>query len=165
MPDLIAAIDDFIRLNNAHPKLFVSTKKVEEILDKVNHCKAVIETLHLVLYTNPLPGSHSCVHAKEGLATRLFVLNLPYYFSQSRLQEALEGCNVTSIVLARTIYGVLASVETAGQKDAKTAETILSSLKLPAPLGLVHGDTAIGEKLGEVLLDLTEGQTAYSNVA
>lgn len=46
VPDLIAAIDEFIRLNNAHPKLFVWTKKVEEILDKVNHCKAVIETLH-----------------------------------------------------------------------------------------------------------------------
>ena len=99
------------------------------------------------------------------MQTRLFVLNLPYYFSQSRLREALEGCNVTSIVLARTIYGVLASVETASQEDAKNAEKILSSLKLPAPLGIVHGETGIGQKLGEVLLDLTEGPTVYSNVA
>lgn len=97
--------------------------------------------------------------------TRLFVLNLPYYFSQSRLQEALEGCNVTSIVLARTLYGVLASVETAGHEDAKMAETILGSLKLPAPLGIVHGETGIGQKLGEVLRDLTEEPTAYSSVA
>jgi hypothetical protein len=99
------------------------------------------------------------------MQTRLFVLNLPYFFSQSRLREALEGCNVTSIVLARTIYGVLASVETADQEDAKTAETILHSLKLPAPLGIVHGETSIGKKLGEVLLDLTEGPPAYCNVA
>ena len=96
----------------------------------------------------------------------LFILNLPYYFSHSRLREVLNGCNVTSIVLARTIYGVLASVETAGQEDAKNAENILSSLKLPAPLGIVHGDTGIGQKLGEVLADLTEEtQTPYSNVA
>ena len=99
------------------------------------------------------------------MQTRLFVLNLPYYFSQSRLREALEGCNVTSIVLARTIYGVLAAIDTAGQEDAKQARTILSSRKLPAPLGMVHGDTGIGQKLGEVLLDLTEGATTYSNVA
>lgn len=46
VPDLIAAIEEFIRLNNENPKLFVWTKKVDEILDKVSHCKAVIETLH-----------------------------------------------------------------------------------------------------------------------
>jgi hypothetical protein len=76
------------------------------------------------------------------MQTRLFVLNLPYFFSQSRLREALEGCNVTSIVLARTIYGVLASLETADQEDAKTAETILHSLKLPAPLEQARLDVA-----------------------
>jgi hypothetical protein len=47
-----------------------------------------------------------------------------------------------------------------GQENAKTAETILSSLKPPAPLGIVHGDTAIGQKLGEVLLDLRCGRGA-----
>jgi hypothetical protein len=45
-PELVAAIEDFIRLNNQNPKPFVWAKKVEEILEKVNHCKAVIETLH-----------------------------------------------------------------------------------------------------------------------
>jgi hypothetical protein len=99
------------------------------------------------------------------MQTRLFILNLPYYFSQSRLREVLNGCNITSVVLARTIYGVLALVETASQEDANNAETILTSLKLPAPLGIVHGETGIGQKLGEVLVDLTEASTAYSNVA
>lgn len=46
VPELIAAIQEFIRLNNRNPKPFVWTKKVEEILEKVNHCKDVIETLH-----------------------------------------------------------------------------------------------------------------------
>jgi transposase len=46
VPDLIAAIEEFIRLNNENPKPFVWTKKVDEILEKVSHCKAVIETLH-----------------------------------------------------------------------------------------------------------------------
>ncbi len=45
-PELVAAIEDFIRLNNQNPKPFVWANKVEEILEKVNHCKAVIETLH-----------------------------------------------------------------------------------------------------------------------
>jgi len=46
VPELIAAIEEFIRLNNQHPKPFVWTKKVEQILEKVNHCKAVTDTLH-----------------------------------------------------------------------------------------------------------------------
>jgi transposase len=44
--ELVAAIKEFIRLNNQNPKPFVWTKKVAQILEKVNHCKAVIETPH-----------------------------------------------------------------------------------------------------------------------
>ena len=44
--DLVIAIEEFIRLNNHNPKPFVWTKKVEAILEKVSHCKAVIETAH-----------------------------------------------------------------------------------------------------------------------
>ena len=46
VPDLIAAIDDFIEGHNENPKTFVWTKKVNQILDKINRCKAVMETLH-----------------------------------------------------------------------------------------------------------------------
>ena len=46
VPELVSAIEEFIRLNNKNPQPFVWTKKVEEILAKINHCKAVIETLH-----------------------------------------------------------------------------------------------------------------------
>jgi transposase len=46
VPELVAAIEEFIRLNNKNPEPFVWTKKVEEILGKINHCKAIIETLH-----------------------------------------------------------------------------------------------------------------------
>ena len=48
VPDLIAAIQDFIRVNNQNPKPFVWTKKVDQILEKVGHCKAVTETLHYI---------------------------------------------------------------------------------------------------------------------
>jgi transposase len=44
--ELVAAIEEYIRLNNEDPKPFVWTKKAEAILEKVSHCKAVIETLH-----------------------------------------------------------------------------------------------------------------------
>ena len=44
--ELVEAINDFIRVNNENPKPFVWTKKVDAILEKVAHCKAVIETLH-----------------------------------------------------------------------------------------------------------------------
>ncbi len=44
VPELIAAIDEFILANN--PKPFVWTKKVEDILEKISHCKGLIETLH-----------------------------------------------------------------------------------------------------------------------
>jgi transposase len=46
VPELVAAIEDYIRVNNENPRPFVWTKKVDSILAKLAHCKAVIETLH-----------------------------------------------------------------------------------------------------------------------
>jgi len=46
VPELVTAIKEFIQLNNQNPKPFVWTKKVEDILEKVNHCKAVTDSLH-----------------------------------------------------------------------------------------------------------------------
>ncbi len=46
VPELVSAIQEFIRINNQNPKPFVWSKNVDEILEKVGHCKAVIETLH-----------------------------------------------------------------------------------------------------------------------
>jgi transposase len=37
---LVQLIEEYIRLNNKNPKPFVWTKRVDEILEKVNHCKA-----------------------------------------------------------------------------------------------------------------------------
>ena len=39
VPELVAASDEFIRLNNKHPKPFVRTKTVDDILKKVTHVK------------------------------------------------------------------------------------------------------------------------------
>jgi transposase len=46
VPELVAAINDYIRRNNEDPRPFVWTKKVDAILGKANRCKAVIDTLH-----------------------------------------------------------------------------------------------------------------------
>jgi len=46
VPELVSAIQKYIQINNQQPKPFVWTKKVDQILEKVGHCKAVIETLH-----------------------------------------------------------------------------------------------------------------------
>lgn len=46
VPDLIAAIEEYIRLNNQDPQPFVWTKKVDEIIQKISRCKAIMETLH-----------------------------------------------------------------------------------------------------------------------
>jgi len=46
VPELVASIEEFISVNNENPKPFVWAKRVDEILEKVSHCKAVIETLH-----------------------------------------------------------------------------------------------------------------------
>ena len=46
VPELVATIEEYIRLNNENPKPFIWTRKAEEILEKVGHCKAVMETLH-----------------------------------------------------------------------------------------------------------------------
>ena len=42
---LVQAIEEYIAHNNDHPKPFVWTKKVDEIIEKVNRCKAVLGTL------------------------------------------------------------------------------------------------------------------------
>ena len=86
---------------------------------------------------------------------RLFVLNLPYFFSESKVHEVLKGCGVTSIRFARTVHGVLPSIQTLTEDDLVKAETILSALKLPAPLGIVRGDTLMGQKLDETLRHIT----------
>jgi len=46
VPDLIAAINEFLAANNDHPKPFVWTASVEKILAKIRHCKAILETVH-----------------------------------------------------------------------------------------------------------------------
>lgn len=44
--ELIKAIEEYIQINNQNPKPFIWTKKAEEIIEKINHCKGVLETLH-----------------------------------------------------------------------------------------------------------------------
>jgi transposase len=46
VPDLIAAITEFVDANNDDPKPFVWTASVEKILEKIGHCKAIYDTLH-----------------------------------------------------------------------------------------------------------------------
>jgi transposase len=46
VPELVAAIDDYLTHNNSDPKPFVWTKSVDAILEKVGRCKSIIETLH-----------------------------------------------------------------------------------------------------------------------
>jgi len=46
VPDLIAAITEFIDANNDDPKPFIWTANVEKILAKISRCKAIYETLH-----------------------------------------------------------------------------------------------------------------------
>jgi len=44
--ELEQAIQDYLAHNNQQPKPFVWTAKVEKILEKIGHCKAILETLH-----------------------------------------------------------------------------------------------------------------------
>jgi transposase len=46
VPDLIAAITEFIEANNDTPKPFVWTASVEKILKKIGRCKSILETVH-----------------------------------------------------------------------------------------------------------------------
>lgn len=46
VPDLIKAITEYLETHNTDPKPFVWTATVAAILDKLAHCKAVLETVH-----------------------------------------------------------------------------------------------------------------------
>ena len=43
--ELVTVIDEFIQINNQNPKPFVWTKRADDILKKVRHCKAATVTL------------------------------------------------------------------------------------------------------------------------
>ena len=44
--ELEQAIQDYLAHNNQQPRPFVWTAKVEKILEKIGHCRAILETLH-----------------------------------------------------------------------------------------------------------------------
>jgi transposase len=46
VPELIAAIQEFLDTHNQHPRIFKWTASVEQILAKVAKCKEALETLH-----------------------------------------------------------------------------------------------------------------------
>jgi transposase len=46
VPDLIEAIDEYLDAHNDDPKPLVWTASAEAIIEKVNRCKAVLETVH-----------------------------------------------------------------------------------------------------------------------
>jgi hypothetical protein len=62
VPELVAAIDEFIRLTNKNPKPFVWTKTVKDILNKIKHCKAVLRhsTSRLLKNNFDTPGMQPC---------------------------------------------------------------------------------------------------------
>ena len=100
------------------------------------------------------------------MLTHLFVLNLPQDFTESRMRTVLHGCHVTSLMLARTRYGAFASIETASEEGGAEAAMILDAVRLPAPLGIVRGDSRIGQKLGEILMHLTGARVGtYSQLS
>lgn len=44
--ELIEVIEEYLRHNNENPRPFVWIKRAEDILEKVSHCKAIMETVH-----------------------------------------------------------------------------------------------------------------------
>ena len=46
VPDLIAAIEEFLAAHNDDPQPFTCTASIDSILEKVGRCKAVLETVH-----------------------------------------------------------------------------------------------------------------------
>jgi transposase len=46
VPELTTAIEDFISHNNENPKPFVWTKSADQIIKKVNRCKAILNSVH-----------------------------------------------------------------------------------------------------------------------
>ena len=46
VPDLITAINSFVKATNDDPVPFVWTASVEAIMQKINRCKAIYETQH-----------------------------------------------------------------------------------------------------------------------
>ena len=45
VPELIAAIEEYIQVHNETPKPFVWTASAERILEKVSRCKAILQTV------------------------------------------------------------------------------------------------------------------------
>ncbi len=46
VPELIAAIEDYVNNHNRNPRVFVWTASVESILAKIAKCKEALDALH-----------------------------------------------------------------------------------------------------------------------
>lgn len=46
VPELIAAIEKYLKNHNQNPKVFVWTAPVDRIMTKIAKCKEALETLH-----------------------------------------------------------------------------------------------------------------------
>jgi hypothetical protein len=46
VPDLIAAIDEYLKNHNQNPRVFVWSAPVERILAKIAKCKEALDALH-----------------------------------------------------------------------------------------------------------------------
>jgi hypothetical protein len=46
VPELMAAIEAYLKNHNQNPKVFVWTASVERIMTKIAKCKEALETLH-----------------------------------------------------------------------------------------------------------------------
>ena len=44
--ELVAEIEEYMQQNNRQPKPFVWTASVEKILERINRCKVILETVH-----------------------------------------------------------------------------------------------------------------------
>jgi len=54
VPDLIAAIDEYVKNHNQNPRVFVWSAPVEQILVKIAKRKEALDALHYHLSTNKL---------------------------------------------------------------------------------------------------------------
>jgi hypothetical protein len=55
----VQTLEDFLKTYNENPKPFVWTKKVDQILEKVICCKAIMERLHYAVSMSTRAGAPS----------------------------------------------------------------------------------------------------------
>lgn len=125
--DLLAAIEDYLKIRHPHPGWFVPTQRVDRILKKVDHCIGAMETLRSAVVSLALTeGRGHSTNGSEG----------PHYDASPRRRDEEVAMNL--IEKLRMHFAAAAFAEE-GEYETAARMVGLPAAAAAQSVGVLHG--------------------------